>query len=122
MDLANEAIRICEDASKQGRACAQYLPSLLRHRASIETTLKQFEAAEADARRAVDLLLQRAEPGEISQATGEAYLTLARCLAAKGRDADAQAMARRAANQLQRSIGPDHPDTRSAKALAGETS
>ena len=94
------------------------MPSLLRHRASVETALKQFAPAERDARRALQLLLQRARPGEFSQSTGLAYLTLARCLAAQGSDAEARAMAQHAADQLEKSVGADHPDTRSARDLA----
>jgi serine/threonine protein kinase/tetratricopeptide (TPR) repeat protein len=118
LDLANLAIRMCEEVSRQGKACAQYLPSLLRHRASIETSLRQFAPAESDARQALQLLLQQTRAGEFSQATGRAYLTLARCLAAEGRDAEGRAMAQHAADQLEKSIGADHPDTRSARELA----
>jgi serine/threonine protein kinase len=118
LDLANLAIRICEDATRQGKGCTQYLPSLLRHRASIETSLKQFGPAESDARRALELLLQQARPGEFSQSTGQAYLTLALCLTAEGREADGRAMAQRAIDQLQASVGLDHPDTRAARELA----
>jgi eukaryotic-like serine/threonine-protein kinase len=118
LDLANLAIRICEEPSRHGKACKQYIPSLLRHRASIETALRQFAPAESDARRALQLFLQRTRPGEFSQSTGHAYLTLARCLAAEGRDAEGRAMAQLAADQLEKSIGANHPDTRSARELA----
>jgi tetratricopeptide (TPR) repeat protein len=118
LDLANRAIRICEEASRQGKACEQYMPTLLRHRASIETAIRQFAPAESDARQALQLLLQQARPGEFSQSTGHAYLTLARCLTAQGRGAEGRAMAQHAADQLEKSIGADHPDTRSARELA----
>jgi serine/threonine protein kinase/tetratricopeptide (TPR) repeat protein len=118
LDLANLAIRICEEATQQGKACAQYLPSLLRRRASIETALRQFAPAESDARQALQLLLQQSRPGEFSQSTGHAYLTLARCLTARGQDAEGRAMAKLAADQLEKSVGADHPDTRSARELA----
>jgi eukaryotic-like serine/threonine-protein kinase len=118
LDLANLAIRMCEDPSRQGNACAQFLPSMLRHRASIETVLRQFAPAENDARRALQLLLQQTRAGEFSQATGQAYLTLARCLAAEGRDAEGRAMAQQAAAQLEKAVGVDHPDTRAARELA----
>ena len=91
---------------------------MLRHRASIETSLKQFAPAESDARRALDLLLQQTRPTEFSQAMGQAYLTLARCLTAEGREAEARAAAQHAAEQLEKSVGTDHPDTRSARELA----
>ena len=121
LDLANLAIRDCEVVSQQGKACAQYLPNLLRHRASIEISLRQFAPAESDARRALQLLLQQSRPGEFSQWIGQAYLTLARCLTAEGREAEGRATAQRAADQLEKSIGADHPDTRSARELATGT-
>jgi eukaryotic-like serine/threonine-protein kinase len=118
MDLSNLAIHVCEEIARQGKSCSQYLPSLLRHRASIETALRRFAPAESDARQALQLLLQQTRPGEFSQSTGQAYLTLARCLAAQGRDTEGRAMAQHAADQLEKTIGADHPDTRSALELA----
>jgi tetratricopeptide (TPR) repeat protein len=118
LDLANLAIGTCEEISRQGNACAQYLPGMLRHRVSIETSLGRFVPAERDARQALQLLLQQTRPGEFSQAIGQAYLTLARCLRAQGRDAEGRAMAQLAADQLEKTIGVDHADTRSARELA----
>jgi len=118
LDSANLAISMCEEISQQGKTCMQFLPSMLRHRASIETSLRQFAPAESDARRALGLLLQQTRAGEFSQATGQAYLTLARCLTAEGRDAEGRAMAQHAADQLEKSVGTDHPETRSARELA----
>jgi len=93
LDLANLAVQMCQEAAQLGKACAQYLPNMLRRRASVETALKQFASAESDAREALRLLLQDTRAGEFSQSTGLAYLTLARCLAAEGRDTDARALA-----------------------------
>jgi serine/threonine protein kinase/tetratricopeptide (TPR) repeat protein len=118
LDLANLAIDMCHEIARQGNACAQYLPNLLRHRASVEMALRQFASAEGDARRALQLSLQQTGPGEFSQSTGQAYLSLARCLEAQGRDSEGRAMAQHAADQLEKSIGADHPDTRSARELA----
>ena len=118
LELANLAIKICEEAARQGKTCAQYLPSMLRHRASIETALKQFAPAESDARQALQLLLQQARPGEFSQSIGLADLTLARCLLAEGRGSEGRIAAQHAVDQLTKSIGVDHPDTRAARDLA----
>ena len=118
LDLANFAVHQCEEFSRQGKACSQYLPGMLRRRASIETSLGQFVPAERDARQALQLLLQQIRPGEFSQSTGQAYLTLARCLRAQGRGAEARVVAQRAADQLEKTIGINHPDTRSAQELA----
>jgi hypothetical protein len=84
----------------------------------VETALRQFAPAERDARKAIQLLLQQAKPGEISQSTGQAYLVLARCLTAEGQGAEGRTIAQRAADQLERSVGADHPDTRAARDLA----
>jgi tetratricopeptide (TPR) repeat protein len=121
LELANAAIRICEEAYRQRKACQRYIPSLVRHRATIEMALGQFPAAESDARQALQGFLQQARPGEFSQSTGHAYLTLARCLIAEGQDAEGRAMAKNAADELTKSIGADHPDTRSALELASGT-
>jgi eukaryotic-like serine/threonine-protein kinase len=118
LNLANLAISMCEEASRQGKKCVQYLPKMFRLRASIETGLKQFAQAETDARQALALLQQQDQPGEFSQSTGLTYLTLARCLTAQGKDAEGRAMAQLAADHLERSIGLDHPDTRMARELA----
>lgn len=112
-----QAIQTCEALSQEGKACSQYLPSMLRHRAAVEVTLRQYASAERDARHALGLLLHQTRTGEFSQATGQAYLMLARCLVAEGRDADGRAMARQAADQLEKSLGSDHPDTRAALEL-----
>jgi len=119
LEFANLAVRICEDASRQGKACAQYLPNMLQRRASVETALKQYASAESDARQALQLLLQQTQPGEFSQSIGQAYLVLGRCLTAEGRSAEGRAMAQHAAEQLEKSVGIDHPDTRSAREMAG---
>jgi tetratricopeptide (TPR) repeat protein len=118
LDLANLAIRLCEEASRHAKGCQQFMPTMLRHRASIETTTKQFALAESDARQALQLLLQQAHPEDVSQSIGHAYLTLARCLTAQGRGAEGRAMAQHAADHLEKSVGADHPDTRSARELA----
>jgi tetratricopeptide (TPR) repeat protein len=118
LELANYATQVCEEISRHGKGCAQFLPKFLWHRASVETALGQFAPAERDAREALQLLLQQARPGEVSQSTGQAYLALARCLTAEGQGAEGRAIAQRAANQLELSVGADHPDTRAARDLA----
>jgi tetratricopeptide (TPR) repeat protein len=118
LNLANLAIRTCEEANRQGKSCAQYLPKLLGHRATIETALGQFAQAEGDARQALQLLLQQTRPGEFSQSMGQTYLTLARSITAQGRYMEGRAVAQQAADQLEKSIGAQHPDTRSARQLA----
>lgn len=119
LELANSAIRIVDDASTKGKSGAQYLPNLLRHRAALELAAGQLAAAESDARRALTLLLAQDRPGDFSLYAGQAYLTLAHCLHALGRSAEARDMAAHAADQLEKSIGTDQADTRAARELAG---
>ena len=63
-------------------------------------------------------MLQQAQPGELSSSNGRAYLALARVLSAEGRGVEARAAAQRALEQLQKALGPQHPDTRAAEQLA----
>jgi eukaryotic-like serine/threonine-protein kinase len=118
LTLANDAVRLCEELERQGKTCSQYLPSFLRHRASIETRLAQFSSAESDARRSLQLLLTQSRPGEFSLSMGQSYLTLARCFAAEGEAAQGQQMAQLAAEQLEHTVGAEHPDARAARQLA----
>jgi eukaryotic-like serine/threonine-protein kinase len=118
LTLANEAVRICDELDRQGKPCLQYMPSLLRHRASIETRLAQLSSAESDARRALELLIKQSRPGEFSLSMGQSYLTLAHCLTAAGQVAQGREMAQHAADQLEKSVGADHPETRAARELA----
>jgi serine/threonine-protein kinase len=118
LELANAAIALNEESSKHGKAVAQYLPNLLWHRAAIETDCGQLVPAEHDARQALALLQAAAQPGDFSTFMGHAYLALARTLSAQGRRTEAHGAALRASDQLERAVGPRHPDTRAAKELA----
>jgi tetratricopeptide (TPR) repeat protein len=118
LELANAAIALNEEFSKHGKTGAQYLPNLLWHRASMETDCGQLVPAEHDARQALALLQAAAQPGDFSTSTGHAYLALARTLSAQGRRTEAREAALRATDQLEKAVGPGHPDTRAAKELA----
>jgi serine/threonine-protein kinase len=118
LELSDEAIDIVQRAAQQGKAGEQALPQLLRRRASIETAARQNAAAERDANRALGLLRTQVQPGEYSSGYGRTLLTLARVLSAEGKDAAARTAAQEAVGQLEKALGPDHPDTRAAKALS----
>lgn len=118
LDFQNQAIALLESAIKQGRAGTQFLPNLLRNRASIELAAGQLEAAEADARRTVSLLETTTQPGDFSASNGRAYLLLAKVLEAQGKTEQARHEAQLAAVQLRQSMGAEHPDTREAQGLA----
>ena len=119
LTLANQAIEIVERAAQQHGEGAQFLPTLLMYRASIEIDAGQLQSAENDARHALALLQAGAQPGDFSMSTGRAYLTLARVLSAEQRPSEAHREAQRAAQQLEKAVGADHPDTHAAEALSG---
>jgi tetratricopeptide (TPR) repeat protein len=114
----DRAIQIDNEAGQHGKAGAQFLPILLTHRATIELAAGQLAAADADARQALALLEVDSWPGDYSIYTGGAYLTLARVLSAEGKVAEARSSARAAAQQLEKAVGPDHPDTHAAGQLS----
>ncbi len=115
---ANDSVAIMEAAAKSGKGGGQFVPGALSIRASVELAAGLPDQAVADAARALDMFQKVAQPGEHSRILGKAYLILARALAAQGRAGEARAAARSAAEQLQNTLGPDHPDTRSALQLA----
>ncbi len=94
------------------------MPTILVSRSDTERQLGQTEEAAADASRALGLLQAATQPGKLSSALGRAYLTLGRALQSQGKRDDAHAAFRSAAENLQDAVGPDHPDTRSARQLA----
>ncbi len=117
---ANDAVVIMEAAAKSGKGGGQFVPGALSVRASVELAAGRPDQAVADAARALDMFQKVAQPGEHSRILGKAYLILARALAAQGKADEARAAAHSAAEHLQASLGPDHPDTQSAQQLAGQ--
>jgi serine/threonine-protein kinase len=111
--LADQAVGITETWAKagQGRA-AYYLPFFLVLRSDVERRLGRANDAATDAARAVDL--QAAKADALSSYRGRAFYTLGRALEAQGRLDDAHTAFRSAAEQLQATLGADHPDTRAA--------
>jgi eukaryotic-like serine/threonine-protein kinase len=118
LQLANQAVAIDEEAIKRGGQGATYLPRLLFRRSAVELKLARADQAVADASRALTLLQATAQPGTYSCNLGRAYLALARSLQAQGKTGEARAAFRSALENLQSTVGPDHPDTRSARQLA----
>ena len=57
-------------------------------------------------------------PGSGIRPWRRAYLALARSLQAQGKTGEARAAFRSALENLQSTVGPDHPDTRTAQQLA----
>jgi serine/threonine protein kinase/tetratricopeptide (TPR) repeat protein len=118
LEFSDEAVAVAEAASKAGRLGGDYLPMYLTRRAGVQLLLHHPERAEADAVRALNLSHAPAEPGTLSSKMGRANFALAKALQARGRGEEARAAARSAAEQLLSSLGPDHPETRSARQLA----
>jgi len=112
-------VAIMEAAAKSGKGGGQFVPGVLEVRARVELAAGRPDEAAADAARALRMFQEAAQPVEHSRILGLAYLILARALAAQGKGDEARAAARSAAEHLQASIGPDHPDTLSAQQLAG---
>jgi ATP/maltotriose-dependent transcriptional regulator MalT len=113
MRLASEAIARIERRSAQ----SDFLPLLLRYRADIEIQFGRLDAAEADARRALDLFERATPRGLLTTRVGEAALTLGRALARKHRSAEARRALTLALTHLGDAAGPNHPDARQAASL-----
>jgi serine/threonine-protein kinase len=118
LEFANQAIELVETEVKQGKSGGQFLPGYLKDRASIEIVAGQLQSAETDARRAVALQQAAAQPGDFSSSEGRAYLILAHALSAEGKVTESRAAARQALEQLQKALGPGHPETRTAEELS----
>jgi serine/threonine protein kinase len=118
LQLANEAVSILEGAIKAKGQGSDYLPIILIRRSTIESESGQPVQAGTDAERALAQLKAAAQPGTFSSYIGGAYLNLARALQAQGKAAEARAAFRLATEQLEKTVGPDHPDTRTARQFA----
>jgi serine/threonine protein kinase len=121
LQLANKAVAIAETSIKAGRGGDDYLASALVVRSNINRQLGRADAAATDAARALDLLKKSEEPGAFSSDLGHAYYTMGRALQAQGKTEEARAAFRSATENLQGTLGPDHPDTRSARQADVET-
>ena len=118
LQFANQAIAIDEASVRRGGPCAAYLPVLLVRRSALELEDGQRDQAEQDATKALGLLQSSRVAGMFSSDVGYAYLARGRALQDLGRREEARAAFRSAAEQLQATLGLDHPDTRTARQLA----
>jgi eukaryotic-like serine/threonine-protein kinase len=110
---ADRAVEIAE-ASSQGR---DLLARGLMRRANLALVRGRPDAATADAERGLALVLEGAPSGTASSISGRAYLTMGRAHDAAGRQSEARAAATLALKHLESTLGADHRDTRSARAL-----
>jgi tetratricopeptide (TPR) repeat protein len=117
--LADQSIDDLQATIKAGKAGINVLPLYYQRRGIIELQAGRPDSAAADITKALDLFQAETTPGVFSYRTGRAYLFLARALKAQGKEEEARAAARTAAEHLESAAGRDHPDARSARQLAG---
>jgi serine/threonine-protein kinase len=117
--LADQSIDDLQATIKAGKAGINILPLYYQRRGIIELQAGRPDSAAADITKALDLFQAETTPGVFSYRTGRAYLFLARALKAQGKEEEARAAARTAAEHLESAAGRDHPDARSARQLAG---
>ena len=91
---------------------------VLRHRADLNLKLGRLAEAQHDAEQSLELLNEQQGPGLLSANVGRAYLSLGQALEAQGRTSDAQRAFAAAVAQLEPTLGPEHPVTGQARALA----
>jgi serine/threonine-protein kinase len=118
MQLADQAVMLDEASIRNIGQCAALLPTLLVRRSNLELQARRHDLAAGDAARALDLLQSELNSGIHSSNVGRAYLAQARALKAMGKLDEAHSASRAAFEHLQDTLGPDHPETRSAYHLA----
>jgi eukaryotic-like serine/threonine-protein kinase len=101
---------------------ADYLPRTLLRRSELELRIGLLEEARVDAARALTLAQARGEPGTHSSWRGRSSLAVGRALQAQGRLAEARDALALAVEDLEPSLGADHPDTREARQRAASVS
>jgi eukaryotic-like serine/threonine-protein kinase len=119
LKLANQAVEIGEVGLKASGQGAFAFPGFLTRRSTVALAAGNLDLAVADSNRALALLLPKTEPGSFTNKIGYAYLAQARALDAQGKHDDARSAARSAFENLEKSLGPDHPETLGAQQLAG---
>jgi serine/threonine-protein kinase len=115
---ADQAVALDEASVRSGRGGAPWLPWFLYRRAGIEVESHQPEKAVADAQRALGLLQSSLGSGMFSMHIGLTYFHMGRAFQLQGKREEALAAFRSAAEHLERTLGPDHPQTRAARQLA----
>lgn len=117
--LADRAVAILEHSIEAKGQGADLLPAVLLRRATVELAAQNPVQAEADAARALAQLQAAGQPGAFSSYIGIAYLKLGFALAGQGKAEQARDAYRSAAEHLEKTVGPDHPDRQAARRLAG---
>jgi len=115
LELSNRGVTIVEAAIRAGGEGSYYLPRLLTRRSNIALATGHPTDAAADATRAVTLLKADLEPGQYSSHLGYALLALGRALRAQDKRSEARVAFLTAAENLEVTVGRDHPDYRAAQ-------
>ena len=118
MQLADKAVKLDEQSIRTVGQCAALLPTLLVRRSNLELEARREDLASWDATRALVLLQAELQSGVHSSNVGRAFLAQARVLKAQGRLKEAQTAFHTAYEHLVDTLGPNHPETRSAFQLA----
>ncbi len=118
LEHSDQAVALSEAAMKAGRLGGDYLPIFLARRSSIELQFGHANQAEADAARGLRILQASTGLETFSSTLGNVNLALGRALQAQGKFQEARAAFRIAAENLQSTLGVEHPDTKRARQLA----
>jgi serine/threonine-protein kinase len=118
LQFADRSVDIIEAAIKAGGEGSNDLPVFLTRRSMIALQARRSDQAAADAQRGLDLMHGVTESGSFSVYLGRAYMALGRAVQAQGKSNEAHAAFQSAANHLQETIGPNHPETLAARQLA----
>jgi eukaryotic-like serine/threonine-protein kinase len=116
---ADQAVSSDEACIRSKRGGAPWLALFLYRRAAVEVAVGQPDKATDDARRAINLLRTSLGADALSAHIGRSYFQLGRALDAQGKKDEERSAFRTAAEHLEKTLGPDHPETRAARQLAG---
>jgi len=119
LQFADQAVTLDEATIKSGGEGTSFLPAFLYQRATVELQTGQPDKAKGDAERALSMLEASLGKDAFSIYIGQCYMALGRALQIRGEADAAQGDFRAAADQFDKALGPDHPQTRAAKQLAG---
>jgi len=119
LELLDHAVSVLESASRTGNRRSEQLPRILVYRSQVELDLgHKKEEARTDAHRALEHFANSLT-GAFSCDMGRAYMALGNALEAQGKADEARAAYGSAVEQLENAGGPDHPEARTARQLAG---
>jgi tetratricopeptide (TPR) repeat protein len=114
---ADRSVTLAENGSEK----VVFLPLALQRRSQLELQMHRWEEARSDASRALRLYGDAIGPGTPSNRIGRCDLFLGRALLELKRPVEARAALAEALENLEKSQGADHPETRDARKLLAAT-